>query len=320
MNRKIRIAFAAIHYPVTIARYFWQALLRRDDVEVWSFGPFTNTLIPWSDPVTGVAGMHLPASYVRRPDFPMPFTVPPTLNYNMAQVNVPWEPDLWLECNAALTVLGRPVGGKYAVVGTDPHVCPYNEARRDADFFFNMQPTYRQQGDILLPYAYDPVWARPTEVPWAERTQDTAIVGLHYTHRTALIDRLTRLHISSVYTIGPSYQDYEAIYHQTRVGLNWSSLQDMNAKVFELLAFRIPLVANRIPALDLYFREEEHYLGFNTVDEAVGCVERLLADPVKAQEMAVRGRIAVEPHTYDARVQTILEATGLAPGDRIKPR
>lgn len=320
MSRKIRIAFASIHYPVAMSRYFWEALLRRDDVEVWSFGPFTGNWIPWSDPITGVPEMRLPDSYVRRPDFPMPFSPPPTLNYNMAQVAVPWEPDLWLECNAALTVIGRPIGGKYAVVGTDPHVCHYDKERRDADHFFNMQPSYMKPGDILLPYAYDPVWARPTEVPWAERTQDTAIVGLHYQHRTALIDRLTRLHISSVYTIGPSYQDYEAIYHQTRVGLNWSSLQDMNAKMFELLAFRIPLVANRIPALALYFREEEHYLGFDTVDEAVACVERLLADPVRAQEMAVRGRAAVEPHTYDARVQTILEATGLAPGDRTKSR
>lgn len=294
-----------------MGRYFWEALLRRDDVEVWSFGPFTNNWIPWSDPVTGIPGMHLPARYVRVPDFPMPVSPPPTLNYNTAQAHVPWQPDLWLESNAALTVIGRPVGGKYAVIGTDPHVCHYIEARRDADHFFNMQPSYMKDGDVLLPYAYDPTWATPTKIPWTDRKHDAAIIGLHYQNRTDLIDRLNRLRISTFYTIGPAYEDYAAVYHDTRVGLNWSSLQDMNAKVFELLALGIPMVANRIPALDLYFREGEHYLGFNCLDEAVACVERLLADPAKAQDMAARGRAAVEPHTYDARIRTILEVTGM---------
>lgn len=314
MKHKIRIAFASIHYPLAMSRYLWEALLRRTDVEVWSVGPFTNTWIPWN------GGMHLPGRYVRKPDLAIPYEGIPVLNYDLVMGRLPWEPDLWLECNAALTVLGRPVGGKYAVVGTDPHVCAYNKERRDADHFFNMQPSYMKPGDVLLPYAYDPIWHIPKAVPWATRTQDTAIIGLHYPQRDALVSRLTRLHISTAYTIGPCYEDAAAIYHQTRIGLNWSSLQDMNARVFEILAFGLPLVTNRIQALGLYFQEGEHYLGFNTVDEAVGCVERLLADPEEAQEMAARGFVAVEPHTYDARIQTILEVTGLAPGDRIKLR
>ena len=49
-------------YPVAILRYFQQALQRRDDVNVYSVGPWTGTWIPW------MGGLYLQDKYSRPPD------------------------------------------------------------------------------------------------------------------------------------------------------------------------------------------------------------------------------------------------------------
>ena len=42
-----------------MARYMWEALEDRDDVEVWSTGPFFNNWIPWNN------GIYLDQKYVK---------------------------------------------------------------------------------------------------------------------------------------------------------------------------------------------------------------------------------------------------------------
>jgi len=74
---KIKIGLSALHYPVTMARYFWDALERRDDVEVYSVGPFFDDWIPWG------GGLRLPRKYVKAPTVCLP--------QNAAQLNMPYE-------------------------------------------------------------------------------------------------------------------------------------------------------------------------------------------------------------------------------------
>lgn len=301
----IRVAFVTIWYPVAMGRYIFEAVKRRPDVEVWTAGPYTGRWIPWG------GGIHLPMSYVHVPDLGMPLGVRPEVNYSMLESRKPWEPDIWIEANAALFTQGRPVTGKYAVVATDPHVIDYSAARAKADFLFNMQKPYMLPGDIHLPYAYDPIWHSPSTIPWQDRVYSAALLGLQYPQRTQLVERLRASGRNVRFELGPSYEDAAAIYHNTRVGLNWSSMQDTTARAFELLAFGLPAVMNRVPDLVEMFRDGEDFIGFSTLDEAVAGVEGLLADETRAVEMGRKARVAVEPHTWDARVELILKTAGL---------
>jgi len=303
-ERKLRIAFTMIYYPFALGSYILQALMRRKDVELWTVGPFSGRWTPWG------GGTNLHESNVFRPSLILPLGGPPTIAY--ATLQPPWEPDLWIEANAALNSIGRPKC-KYAVVATDPHVVDYRNQRANADLFFNMQKPYMSQGDIWLPYAYDPIWHAQTTVPWERRQWDAALLGLQYPNRVALVDALRNRGRQVAFRLGPIYDEARSIYHDTRVGLNWSSAQDTTSRVFELMALGLPSVLNRVPDLMELFKDGEHFLGFHTLPEAVGAVESLLADPERAVEMGLAARKAVEDgkHSWDDRVETILSAAGL---------
>lgn len=302
----MKIAFTMIHYPVAMGRYFLEALLRRSDVEVWTAGPFTGRYIPWG------GGMHLPPNYVRPPDFPMPCTAgAPPMSYEVVESKCPFKPDLWLEVNAGLMPVGRP-SGLYAVVGTDPHVLNYDRVRREADHFFCMQRPYMKAGDYWLPYAHDTVFHSPSPKKVVDRTYDAALIGLPYERRTRLVERLRGQGRSVFYDLGPAYEDARNVYHNTKIGLNWSSLQDTTARVYELMGMATVPVLNRVPDLMELFVDGEHFLGFDNENEAVAQVAWALDNPDEAELLARRAANAVEEHTWAHRVNTILETVGLS--------
>jgi hypothetical protein len=298
--RKLRVAFVMIYYPVAMGRYMLDALLRREDVEVWTAGPSSGAWIPWA------GGIYLPDRYVFKPDLALPMGGAPTVIYPQLEASKPWEPDVWIEANAALTTIGRPKA-PYFVIGTDPHVLDYQVQRRSADVFFCMQSPYMQPKDVFLPYAYAPEWHTPTEIPWEERTTDAALLGLQYTQRTALVGSLRARGRKVEYALGPCYEEARQVYHRTKVGLNWSSMKDTTARCYELMAFGLPAVMNRTPDLLSLFREGEHFLGFSTLDEAVRQAETVLQDPVLGQKLGQQASLAVAPHTWDARMAQVLE-------------
>ncbi len=308
----IKIAFTMIHYPVAMGRYFLEALLRRKDVEVWSAGPFSGRNIPWSDG-SGSIGMVMPPAYIRKPDYPLPMSARPFLSYRILEQNAPWKPDLWLEVNANLFPVDVPKGAPYAVVGTDPHVLNphYDTLRPLADKFFCMQQPYMKNGDVWLPYAYDPVFHSQTTIPYGLREYDASLIGLQYGQRTVFFNKLKQMGHNVYFTIGQAYEDAKKIYHNTRVGFNYSSLQDTTARVFEIMGFGICPLLNNVPDLLEMFVEDEHYLGFSTPEMAIEKFKWAIDNPDKADEMGFAARRAVEPHTWDARAQSILEEMGL---------
>lgn len=299
-----KIALVMIHYPVAMGRYFWEALIRRPDTELWSAGPFSGRWIPWS------GGINLSPNYVREPDYPtpMPQGPPPVLPYGLLEGNCPWKPDLWLEINAGLRTHGRP-SGKYAIVASDPHVLPYAEERAKADYFFTMQKPYMQPGEHWLPYAYDPVFHSPSPVPMKDRAYDASLVGLGYPNRVGLFTALARMGMNTYFGVGPAYGDAREIYHQTKAGINWSSLKDTTARVFELMALGTVPILNRVPDLTEMFVEDQDYLGFSTMEEAIQKVDYVIRNPDKAEALAANAKQAVAPHTWDSRIEQILRET-----------
>jgi hypothetical protein len=253
-----------------------------------------------------MGGMELPEKYLRKPDLPLPFT-PPRLSYMIVQNQAPWQPDLWLEINSTFQAMGRPTNAPLAIVGADPHVLNYDDARRRADVFFNMQKPYMQTGDEWLPYAYDPIWHSQTPIRFNQRTYDATLIGLQYANRQTLFSKLRTLGYNCFTDTGPCYEDARAIYHQSKVGVNWSSLLDTTARVYEVMGFGIAPVFNRVPDLMELFQDGRDFEGFDTMEEALAKITALLNDPLRAEELGHNARAAVEPHTWDARIQQIFE-------------
>ena len=150
----IKVCLTSINYPMSMARYFERALERRSDVELITLGPYTGNRIPWN------GGMDLLPKYAKSPTYPLPMQV-----INQGKIspkifpstfeNLP-DVDLWLEVDAGFYLDPRPETGIVAHVATDPHALSYDRQRQLADYFFNMQTPYMKNGDIYLPYAYDP--------------------------------------------------------------------------------------------------------------------------------------------------------------------
>lgn len=306
----IKVGFVSIFYPLFMGRYMLEALLRRKDVEVWTAGPFTGRWIPWE------GGMNLPQKYVYTPNFPMPANVPATLNWSIVEAKAPWEPDIWINVSSTLVTKGRPKQGIYTVIAADPHVLNYDKERAKSDLFYNMQRPYLKPGDRWLPYGYDPVWHAQTDVDISNRNIDATLLGMAYPDRTKLTDALKAAGRTVIYSLGECYEDARTIYHRSVVGLNWSSLQDTTARCYEIMGYGIVPVLNRVPDLMQMFKDGQDFLGFDTVEEAVGQVKRVMDDSKLAEEIGFNARRAVEPHSWDARMEQVLEEAGLLGTER----
>ncbi len=294
----IKVVMSGIFFPMAILRYFEAALKRNDDVELCTVGPFTGRKIPWQ------GGMELDERYALAPDI----IIPPGAQVPFAYIEkkLPWIPDVWIQIDAGWHIKGRPIDAhtKNVFIATDPHCLDYNYQRSVADYFFCTQTPYQKDGDHFLPYAYDPIWHA-----WHDHKKErpAALVGMRYQNRDMLVAALGGQKIDVLYQNGPVFEEANSIYNTSGIGLNWSSLLDTNARVYETMAMSCAAVLNRTPDLMDMFVEEEHFLGFNTIQEGVAQVKRLVADNQLRGRIADAGRIAVEPHTYDARIRTILE-------------
>lgn len=301
---KLKVLFLYIVYPLAMGTYFKRALRRRMDIDLKVVGPYSGSFIPW------LGGMNLPVKYAIPPDLPLPY--PPvgrTVNYQVVKAQLgDWKPDLVLTADAGIYWTNKPSDGVVAHIATDPHVLDYSWPRSYSDKFFNMQKCYSVEGDIWLPYAYDPtVFHSGTErVP----DYDACLVGMPYPQRIEWVEALRRKGMKVSFENGPIFDEARDLYERSKIGLNWSSLNDLNARVFEVMGMGLPLVTNRVPDLPLLFEENKHYFGFSSMAEAVGFVTVLKDDPELAHKMGLAAADAVKGHTYDARIATILQECG----------
>jgi len=303
---KIRVAIGGIHYPLSMMSYFIRAFQRREDVDLWLYGPSTSTWIPWNN------GMYINPKYVVMPDFALPASSiginPPSAIVN---TQMPWTPDLTIQIDAGWHTKDRPRGNIVAHVQTDPHVLKntYVIPKQYSDLNFCMQKVYSTYDEIYLPYAYDPTVHYP--MPEVVKEYDACLIGLQYDKRMGLIRGLQSHNLRINSGIGLVFDEYRLAYNQSKVALSWSSLLDIPARVFEGMAMGLPLVANRLPDMPLFFEEGVDYLGFDNEQEAIKQVLSLLIDDEYSKKIATNGYNKVKNHTWDARVRTILEHTKL---------
>lgn len=295
----MKIVLSGLFFPMAILRYFEAALKRRDDIELFTVGPHSGTWIPWD------GGMNLPTKYAIAPNLPLPMerggSTPVPIGYIEAQL--PWQPDVWLQVDAGWFMRGKPANGRNIIIGTDPHALNYDIQRQIADVFYCMQTPYQKPGDKYLPYGYDPIWHAPEKQP---KIYDVCLLGLHYSQRNILVDKLRDNGLKVRYELGPSFDEARAIYNQAPIGLNWSSKEDLCARVFELLGMKRLAIVNRVPDLERFFGDGRDLIVFKTMDEAVENVMYYHEHPDGAREIAARGHKTVQAHTWDVRVGQIL--------------
>lgn len=303
--KKLKVAISGLIYPVTMMRFFWEALERREDVELYSLGPYYGQYIPWN------GGIQLNSKYVKQPTLPLPTVLaqnkPP---YRMIENQLPSDIDIFIQVDAGWHFSTRPNARKVVLVETDPHVLNYSLPRSYSDVVFCMQTPYMKSGENWLPYACDTVHFYPEDGVLIKH--DACLVGLQYEQRTKLVGGLRRKNYGVYYDIGKVYDEYRKIYNSSRVALCWSSLLDLPVRVFEAMGMARPLVVNRnIPDLHKLFKENEHFMAFDTVEEGIEKVEYLLSHREYAEEMRFEAyREVMKNHTWDIRVQQMLDFIG----------
>jgi hypothetical protein len=302
---KIRVLALSLWYPLSMSRFFEKALKHHPNIELKTTGVYTAEWIPW------LGGVTLPSKYAIPPDVPLPF--PPNVgrvSYDFVKAQLDnWKPDIVLSIDAGINWIDKPSDGLVATIATDPHALNYDHQRKISDKFFNMQAAYSEQKDIYLPYAYSKYDCYPNDA--VEKDLDAVLIGMPYPQREEWKQALKNRGVNVYMENGAVYDEARALYNRTNIGLNWSSLNDLNCRAFELPAFGLYSVMNRVPDMNR-FHVFDHCGIFTNLNEAVEMVLWAKDNPSLAKEQAAKAYEAVLPHTYDARVQQVLEDCGYA--------
>lgn len=276
------------------------------DIDLKTTGPYTGSWIPW------MGGMNLLEKYAKSPDIPLP--LPPNVgcvSYDLVKAQLgEWKPDIVLSIDAGITWTAKPSDGFSATIATDPHALNYDHQRRISDKFFNMQLFYSEPGDIYLPYAYSKYDHYPEDIANPDDAVDAVLIGMPYPQRIQWVDELRKHGVSVVFENGPVYDEARAAYNRGKIGLNWSSLNDLNARVFEIPAMNLYPVMNRVPDMGRF--EFLSYVDtFSSIAEAVERVVWAKGNPDKARIVADHAHRTVQGETYDARVEQFLKECGM---------
>ena len=107
--------------------------------------------------------------------------------------------------------------------------------------------------------------------------------------------------------------DYTQIaqrYGRARIGFNYSIANDVNMRIFEVLAGGALLVTNALPHDDLRqlrLDEQTHYVAYRSPQELFERIDHALARPEECQRLAAAGReTALGRHTYRHRMEELL--------------
>ena len=120
--------------------------------------------------------------------------------------------------------------------------------------------------------------------------------------------------VSKISMSGGTFDEYREMNNRAKIGLNWSSMDDLNARVFELMAMKLCPVINRVSDLArLGFRDGQHYSGFSDVNEAVEKVLWAKEHPEEAKMIAdvAYNKVHTDNLTYDKLVDDVLKGCKL---------
>lgn len=189
------------------------------------------------------------------------------------------------------------------------------------DYAFVFHPgfdqMFQQAGhprSICLPHAVEadlfdgPPPERSYEIGWVGNLQG-AIYSIRRKYIGLLSGKFQMNETGRYYTP----EEMAAVYRQSRIAVNISRddyLPDANLRCFEIMAAGALLMTIRPSELSrLGFSEGRHYVAFENESELIEAVKFYLSHEQERRNIAEAARaLVLEKHTYDNRVETILEA------------
>lgn len=112
-------------------------------------------------------------------------------------------------------------------------------------------------------------------------------------------------------------------YGRARIGFNYSIADDVNMRIFEVLAGSALLVTNALPHDDLHrlgLEEGTHYAAYRSPRELFTRIDHYLAHPEERRRIALAGHQAVlAQHTYRHRMEQLLQSVAEHLGVRFLP-
>ena len=301
----MKILIAAIHPPVSSGRYMAWAFQRLGH-QVLSVGPTVGGNV-WN--------MHIHAKYNWSPNFEVQKELighALDLTDNWIELEKLFRPDLVLTIDSQFSVKMGRSDIPHALFGVDNHLSEYRIDNVEWDQMFLAHSTgFRMDEKNVqwLPCAYDPIHFTPSPIAWEDREFDVCLVGWISPRRaevaTALIDAGYKVKVVT----GLLYEEFAAAYHNARISLCVSVAGDLAQRIFETSALHCTILSDTCVDFErVGFRPWEHYVPFETVQEAVLMTKKILAEPKLAKEIADNALAWVQPHTWDARGENILNS------------
>ena len=173
-----------------------------------------------------------------------------------------------------------------------------------------------------LPLACEPSIYPREALP---RLWDIAYVGsadpLVHPVRHQLLDALSKV-FPKMWRGRASVQEMGEIYSQARLVFNKSLNNDVNMRFFEAMGSGAVLLTDPVTnnGIDELFRKNEHYFEYHDQDELLELANKLLADPVRLEQLGAASKAWVlQHHTYAQRVQNSIEIMRAAVKSVIRP-
>ncbi|GMU93397.1 MAG: hypothetical protein AMXMBFR4_24550 [Candidatus Hydrogenedentota bacterium] len=161
-----------------------------------------------------------------------------------------------------------------------------------------------------LPLACDPLVHRPVDAP---KEYDVAFVGsCSRTLHAQRVERLARLarRFTVLLRDGLSEEEMRSELARGRLAFNSSVAQDVNMRVFEVMAMGLPLLTNRDAACNGLFElfdDRKHLIAYDD-DTLLEVAREYLRDAEARSQIAQTGRQeVVAKHTYAHRVRQIID-------------
>lgn len=291
-----KVLLSYIHYPCSAPKHLCQAF-KSLGWDVVSFGPDTEGRLPWKP------GAEYPR-YADTPDIGLPYPFRRTYPVENA-LRLSGKVDLIVQCDANFFLTGHTTVPNICWM-IDNHVCTYDEAFEYCHVLFGAHSQFHgsdRPNFHWLPCAYSPQDHFDTH---SQRTHDMAFVGVPYTNRIELLSELAGIG-DVVAKIGLLGKEYNDAYNSARIGLCASVCGDVPMRVFENAAQGLMVFCDRQKDLEkLGLKEGEHYVGFDSTQEAVEKFKWLLENPKEVERIAWNGKEALRKETYEQRIQEML--------------
>jgi glycosyltransferase involved in cell wall biosynthesis len=218
-------------------------------------------------------------------------------------------------------------GGKTIYVASDTHLgYKYRlEKAKHFDYVFCNQKRATEEfirdgvKAIWLPHAVEPK-AYPTfeiikkyDVCFIGHIQETENPNFNGLNRIDALDRLFKeipeFYFGSRHPAYPGvnlFEDAAKKYCQSKVVFNISIGDDINMRVFEVLATKSLLLTNWLPTLEELFEDGKHLVTYKTYNEMVEKAKYYIEHQEEAAKIAEEGyKEVIAKHTYKHRIEKI---------------